>query len=241
MATRISGRTSTWRLRLGNTVLSAASATDTSLVKTRLAQFERVHRSYADAQRKVGSAESQLRAAVGRLEHCDALQDKAVDALFRALIADGQPADQPFAPFGGPTLKGLVRLPFAEEAEAIHQLVAAVLRDEHLGKATIQAAQAAEKAARAVEQALVAVQTMEQRVREARQKRETRGQAWDNGLGSLKLDARAVARAGMPHVYAALFPSRPITKNKAATANPPPVPDTPPAPTTPVTESSNAA
>src|SRR5205085_3757923 len=124
------------RLRKGQAVLSAAREIDTSLVKTRLARFERAHRAYVNANRRVSLAESQLRAAQARLEHGDALQDKAVRALARKLIHDGQPMGNAFAPFGVPTLGTLTRLPFAEEAEAVHQLVAAVLREEKLSKDT---------------------------------------------------------------------------------------------------------
>jgi hypothetical protein len=99
-------------------VLAAARAVDTRLVKGRLARFERVHRSFVNAQRKVDAAESQLRAAQARLAECDAIQDEAVETLARALVADGQPRGNPFDAFGAPAPGTLMRLPFAEEAGA---------------------------------------------------------------------------------------------------------------------------
>ena len=125
-------------------MLSAARGVDTRLVKDRLDRFARVHRTYVNAQRKVDAAEAQLRAAQAHLAECDAIQDDAVETLARALVADGQPRGNPFDAFGAPAPGTLTRLAFAEEAAAVHQLVAAVQRGKDISKATIQAAQAAE-------------------------------------------------------------------------------------------------
>ena len=66
MATRISGKTSTWRLRLGESVLSAARAIDTSPVKARLEDFGRAHHEYAEAQRNGGRGAGAGRADAAR-------------------------------------------------------------------------------------------------------------------------------------------------------------------------------
>jgi hypothetical protein len=71
METRIIGKTSTWRLRLGESVLSAARAIDTSPVKARLEEFDRAHREYTEAHQNVLDAEAQVRAAQMRLAGCD--------------------------------------------------------------------------------------------------------------------------------------------------------------------------
>src|SRR5205814_908217 len=72
---------------------------------------------------------------------------------------------------------------------------------------------------------------MQQGVREARRRRDARGQAWDNALASLKNDARAAAKDGTPHIYATLFPpSRPVPKSKAAAETAPAATNTPPNP-----------
>src|SRR5436309_2391929 len=86
------------RLQIGAGVLSAARAIDTRLVKGRLGRFERAHRAYVAAQRKVDAAESR-RTAQARLAECDAVQDEAVETLARALVADGQPRGNPFEAF----------------------------------------------------------------------------------------------------------------------------------------------
>ncbi len=254
MAKKVIGTCPGWRLRTGESVLSAAREIDTSVVKVRLARFERAHRAYVDANRRVDQADAQLGAAEARLQDCDALQDKALGVLARALIHDGHPIGNAFQPFGALPLGKLTRLPFAQEAAAVHQLVAAVLREDDLAKDTIQAAQAADKAARAVEAALVPVKKMEQGAREARRRRDARGHGWDNALAALKNDARAASRDGTPHVYATLFPpSRVVPKIKPAPATPPAPTDTPatapaapstpstPASAGPTTQTSNAA
>jgi len=105
-------------VRRGESILSAARAIDTSLVKARLERFERAHQDYADAHRKVEAAEGQLRMAEIRVETCDAVQDKAVAALAGALIADGQPYANAFAPFGALPISKLTRLLPRKEAEA---------------------------------------------------------------------------------------------------------------------------
>jgi hypothetical protein len=241
MATRNSRTSAPWRLRRGESILSAARAIDTNPVKARLKRFERAHQDYAGAHQKVETAEAQLRTTEIRVETCDAVQDKAVAALTGALIADGQPFGNALAPFGALPISKLTRLPFAKEAKAVHELVAAVQRDGRLKPATLEAAEAADKAARAVEQALVPLQKMQQGVREARRMRDVRAQAWDAALAALRHDAQAAARDGMPQVYAALFPPSRPSKAKTTTVNAPPVTQSPAAPAPPATETPNAA
>jgi hypothetical protein len=205
------------RLQFGASVLSAARAVDTRLVKDRLGRFERAHRSYVNAQRKVDAAESQLRAAQARLAECDAVQDEAVETLARALVADGQPRGNPFDAFGAVAPGTLTRLPFLEEAEAVHQLVAAVQRNKNVSKPTVEAAQAADKAAQVVEQALAPVAKLQDSVRDARRMRDAVGQGWESALAALRRGTRAAADEGAPELDATLFPpvARAATKSKA--------------------------
>src|SRR5207244_1463599 len=205
------------RLQIGAGVLSAARAIDTRLVKGRLGRFERAHRAYVAAQRKVDAAESQLRGAQARLAECDAIQDDAVETLARALVADGQARGNPFDTFRAPAPGTLMRLPFAEEAEAVRELVAAVQRSKSVSKATIQAAQAAEKAARVVEQALAPVAKLQDSVRDARRMRDAVGQGWESALAALRRGTRAAADEGAPELDATLFlpVARVVTKKKA--------------------------
>jgi len=214
MATRVAKSSPGMRLQLGASVVSAARAVDTRLVKARLGRFARVHGGYVNAQRKVDAAESQLRAAQERLGECDAVQDEAIETLARALVAEGAPRGTPFEGFGGLPPGKLIRLPFAEEAKAVHQLVAAVQRSKTVSKATIQAAQAADKAARAVEQALGPIAKLQDAVRDARRARDAVGQGWESALAALRRGARAAADEGAPDLYATLFPPvvRAVTK-----------------------------
>lgn len=243
MATRIKEETSsTWRLRLGESVLTAAHAIDTSPVKARLEEFERAQQEYAGAHQNIEVAEAQLRAAETELIACQAVQDTAITALAGALIGEGQPVPTPFAVYGGPPFKMLKRMGIARKTDAVHQLVAVLQRDENIRDATKKAAEATDEAARALEQAFVPVKTMRKGVREARRTRDARSHAWDTALGCLRCDARTAARGGKPEIYAAFFPPRrPAMKSSKAAANPPPVPETPAEPTPTVTEPSKAA
>ena len=218
------------RLQIGAGVLSAARAIDTRLVKGRLGRFERAHRAYVAAQRKVDAAESQLRSAQARLAECDAVQDEAVETLARALVADGQPRGNPFEAFGAPAPGTLTRLVFAEEAEAVHALVAAAQRSKGVSKATLQAAQTADKAARVVVQALAPVAKLQYTARQhARRTRDAVAQGWESTLAALKRGARAAADEGAPDLYPTLFLPviRAITKSKTPKEQAPPVTATP--------------
>lgn len=229
MAARLRTTSPGLRLQLGGSVLSAARAVDTRLVKDRLGRFARMHRTYVGAQEKVDTAESKLRAAQARLAECDTVLDEAVETLAGVLCADGAPRGNPFDAFGAPSPGTLMRLPFAEEAEGVHQLVAAVERSKGASKATLQAAQAAEKAAKAVEEALVPIAKLQDNVRDARRARDAVGQGWESALASLKRGARAAADEGAPDLYPTLFPPvvRAVTKNKGTEEAGPAAPPTP--------------
>src|SRR5882724_10204899 len=110
----------------------------------------------------------------------------------------------------------LTRLVFAEEAGAVQALVAAVQRSKGVSKATVQAAQAADKAARVVVQALAPVAKLQDTVRDARRSRDAVAQGWESALAALKRGARAAADEGAPDLYPTLFTPviRAITKSK---------------------------
>jgi len=232
MAIRTIGTSPGARVQAGASVLAAAKAVDTRLVKGRLAAFERAHRSYVEAQRKVDAAETQLHAAQARLGETDAVQDDAVEKLARALVADGQPRNNPFAAFGAPSPSGLTRLSCADEVKGVHRLVAAVQRNKSLSKPAQLAAQAADKAARAVEQALAPLDKLQGAVREARHTRDAVAQTWESTLAALKRGVRAAADDGAPQLYATLFShsARSTTKNSMVVPPPPVSAAAPPAP-----------
>ena len=233
MAVRMKNTSPGTRLQLGASVLSAARAVDTRLVKERFQRFEQVHRNYVSAQRKVDTAEDALRAAQTRLAELDLEQDEAVEALACAVATDGAPRKNPFESLGALPPFKLTRLNFAEEAAAIHKLVVTVLRSKTVSEATIKAAKAADKAASTVEQAIVPIAKLENAVRDARRLRDTVGQKWESALAALRRGTRAAADEGAPELDAMLFPPvpRPVQKKKVPDEPAPAVQETPPTPT----------
>ncbi|HVO22037.1 MAG TPA: hypothetical protein VMW56_00250 [Candidatus Margulisiibacteriota bacterium] len=231
METKKAGMSPGNRLETGTVVLAAAQVVDVELVKPRLTAFASAQQSYAEAQRNVETAEAQLVKGQARLSRCDAVQDDAVEALARALLADGQPRRNPFAAFGGAPPWAIKKLKAAPEAKAVHQLTGAVQRSNMVSKAVLEAAQAADAAARTVEAALLPIEKLQLALRDARHTRDAIGQTWNTALAALKRGARAAADDGAPGLYTALFGrlTRPNTRKNAKT---PPAPPAPPAPAT---------
>lgn len=212
MATQMNTARPGFRMQLGASVLAAARAVDTTLVKERLKRFEQAHKAYTAAQKKVDAAESNLRSGQARLADFDAVQDDAVDALARALVMDGQPRANPFDAFGAPAPGMLTRLAFNEAAAVVHQLVAAVLRSKGVTEPTVQAAHAANKAAAALEQEIGPVAKLQDDVRDARRMRDAVAQLWESALAALRRGTKAAADDGAPNLHATLFP--PVTRTR---------------------------
>jgi len=134
------------------------------------------------------------------------MQDEAVETLARALVGDGHRRRNPFAAFGGPSPSKLSRLPFADEAEAVHHLVTAIQRSTGMmTQRTSYAARAADKAAEAVEQAIVRVKQVEASVYDARRLRDAVGRGWHSAYTALKRGVRAAGDEGAPELDAMLF------------------------------------
>jgi hypothetical protein len=214
-------------LQLGSSLLSAAREVDTRLVKDRLQRFAEVHKSYASAARKVDAAESELAAALARVEKLDAVQDHALEQLALALANDGQPRKNPFAAFGADSPSVIANAGFGDEADEIQRLVATVVRSKGVSGATIQAAQAADKSARAVQQACVAITRLEQAVLEARRKRDAIAKVWQSALAAHRRGARAAADDGAPDLYPTLFRTPTRAKSTTKTTETPTDPQTP--------------
>jgi hypothetical protein len=193
------------RLETGAIILAAAQVADTALIKPRLTAFTKTHRSYAEAQRDVGAAEDRLRSAQTQLMRGDAVQDEAVEALARVLLAEGQPRANPFVAYGAPTPWGIKRMWCMDEAKAIHNLVAAIQRNKAASEATLQAARAADEAALAVEKAVLSADHMQMALREARLYRNAIGHRWETDLAALKRAVRSAEDDGAPGLHAALF------------------------------------
>ena len=147
----------------------------------------------------------------------------AVEALARALVGDGHRRRRPFTAFGAPSPSTLARLPLADEASAVHQLVRAIELTTPIGKRTSQAARGADRAARAVARAMIRVEKAEARVRAARRTRDAVGRSWHTAYAALGHVARAARHEGAPELHAVLFPpaSHVAAKRKRRVVAPP--------------------
>ncbi|MGD0949949.1 MAG: hypothetical protein ABSA52_21290 [Candidatus Binatia bacterium] len=211
------------QLKLGAAILAAARTADTRLIKDRLAAFEQAQRRYADSHGKVQQLETDLGKAQAQFRTD---QQAVVDALARALVADGQPLRNPFGAFGAASMGVLMHMPPTDAAKALPELIAGMRRSKMLGKQTLQAVQGAEKVTRGLEQAVTRLETLGTAVRDARSSRDAVAPAWDAALGALKRGARAAADDGATTLYATLF-SRPARANGKNHKPAPPAAPTP--------------
>lgn len=223
MSTIHVGKSAGPQLKLGAAILAAARTADTRLIKDRLAAFEHAQHRYADAHAKVQQVEADLGKAQAQFRTD---QQAVVDALARALVADGQPLRNPFAAFGAASMGVLMHMPPTDAAKALPELLAAIRRSKMLGKLTLQAVQGAEKVTRGLEQAVTRLDTLATAVRDARSSRDAVAPAWDAALGALKRGARAAADDGATTLYATLFdrPARTNAKNHKPAPAPAPTP-----------------
>ena len=239
METRIAPRKPGARLNTGAAILTNAQAVNTKPVKGRLDAFAAAHRRYCEAQRKVDKAEAALGNGQARLAHLDADQDDAVEALALCLANDGQPRTQPFGSLSNFGPAKLKTLPVADEAKAIHDLVATLQRNKSLSHATRSAAQNAERAAQRLEAALPPLETLRTALKAARSLRDTIAQTWDANLTALRLAARGAAATDVPGLPSALFGRRTRATPKAKGATQAPTQISSPAPTNPASAGPN--
>lgn len=220
------------QLQAGESILAAARTVDTRLVELRVAALEKAQQDYVAAHAKVQEAEANLAAAQVKLGELDADQDTAVDRLARELINEGKSRINPFSGVGSYSPNALMRLPFAEEAEAIRQLVSGLRRAPGIGKASLNAAVTAEEAAQAVERGVAELDALQAAIRNARHSRDAVAQVWATAVGALKRGAAAAADDGGHGLYKALFerpaPAAGTARRRTAAAKSPAQP--PPAP-----------
>lgn len=225
METKIAPRKPSARLDTGAAILNNAQAINTKPVKGRLDAFAAAHRSYAEAQRKVDAVEAALATEQARLAQLDADQDDAVEALALSLSNDGQPRNNPFANFSNLGPGRLKSMAVADEAKAIHTLVATLQRSKSLSPATLGAAQNAEQAAQKLEAALPALAALRGDLKSARSFRDSVAHNWDANLTALRLAARGAAATEVPGLYTALFGRKARLTTRAKGAAQPPAPD----------------
>ena len=218
------------RLKTGATILAAMRVVNTKPVQKRLDAFAAAHRAYGDAQAKVDAADAELRAGQAQVVQLDAEQDAALEALALCLANNGQSREKPFAAFNADSPARIKTMPFAEEAQAIHALVASLRIDTSLSQATLDAAQRAEQAAQKVEAALVPLDALRNTLSAAREVRDNLASAWDTSLAVLRRGALAEGDNGAPGLYTSLFGRRSRAKKakpvpvQAAPATTPPTP-----------------
>ncbi|MGD0950549.1 MAG: hypothetical protein ABSA52_24430 [Candidatus Binatia bacterium] len=222
------GRSPGPQIKLGAAILAAARTADTQLIKDRLAVFGQAQQRYAEAHAKVQQIEAEL-AKVQAQFRTD--QHAVVDALARALVADGQPLRNPFASFGAARMGSLMHMPSVDAGKALPELLAAIRRSKVVGKLTLQAVQNGEKVTSGMEQVVARLEKLGTAVRDARSSRDAVAPTWEAALGALRRGARAAADEGAPTLYATLFnrPARSNAKNHKAAPAPAPTP--PPAAT----------
>lgn len=204
------------RLRRGVGILASMKTLDTKRVDDRLNALARVQEGLLVSQTALDIAEAKVKDARDRIDACDEEQCRAVEVLARALVADGQPRDKPFAAFGGPPPGKLKALPALEEAAAIHALAAEVKRSSKVSPAVIDAATAADRAAAKVELAAAGVPKLEATAAEARALRDSRQLEWDEAESALRRLARLVEEEGGGPLYSRGFPRRAPTSPRAA-------------------------
>lgn len=219
------------RLQVGLSILAAARTINSKLISARLAAFEAAQNGYQDAHEKVGGAEMRQRTAKTATKELVADLRKALQAVIRGLINDGQPRLNPFEAFGVAAPAALMALPIAEKAQTIHRLVAAIQREaEHFSKATLDATQALDAAVQAVERGMSLIESRGAAVLDARHARDAAGKTWTNAFRSLKRGARAAFDDGGAQIYEILFdrPNPPRAKAAKPTPTAGPAPATPP-------------
>ncbi len=212
------------RVAAGDSLLAAATTSDTSRVKARLTTFTSAHRTLVKAQEALDAAELTLSARRATVAERDVDQDDSVDAVASALVGDGLPRVNPFKGLSTHAPTQLKKLGYAAEAKAVTALVGKARKRKDLSPKTLAKLTAAEKAAKAVTTALAAVEPALNATAGARSRRDALVQPWETAFAALKRGARAAEDDGATGLFAALFestaPARKPAKKKPAA--PPP-------------------
>lgn len=210
------------RVVMGNTVLDAAKAIDTSAVKARLTAFARAHREYLILEAKVRKAEEVLRAQQVKLGEADARQDEATEALAEVLIKEGMPRTNPFKPLGFPAPAVIVKMDSTEEAQVLLKLAKRAAAPRETPRVVVSAARAAARAAQSVLKAAAPLGRLTEAHRIALGHRDALAQRWEKTFAALKQDARAATEEGAAEIYDALFgalsPRRSSTRTRTRKA-----------------------
>ena len=210
------------RINAGDIVVAAAATRDTRAVKKQFAAFAAQHRNFCTAHKKIDDAESKLHAVRDRIASLDVLQDLAIDRLVVALIGDGLPRLNAFAPFRAPAPSALKQMGDIAEAKESLALVKNIKQRKGLSKATLAATAAVEKIAKEIQSVAAPIAKLEADVATALKFRKGYAQSWSNAFAALKHAALAAEDDGARGLYDTLFvrvASKPA-KKKSAKAKP---------------------
>jgi len=211
----------TQRMDVGEAILAAAQLTDTTTVADPLRAFVDAHAVFTEAQTAVAVAQRGVDEVADDIGNLATHMHEAVDTLVRSLMMDGGERPNPLVAYGDTSSYALNRLVPAEAAPAVRRLLKVVFNDRNLSATSRAAAESADRTAQAVVDALPAIEPLEAKLREARRRRDTLGDRWDEALTVLRHGARYADSAGAHGLYDVLFGRarrRPSRKNKRATA-----------------------
>ncbi len=216
MATLAPGKSPGKRIVVGDQVLCAVDAVDTSTIAVRVASFKKAHLLYSAAEMAVRKMAQALRTRQEVVFDADVALNVAVDLLANALPADGFPRQNPFRVFGAPTPSALKAMGMAGGANEVLALEKAVLMKSSISPRSADAARAAGDAARKVQAALKPLAKLQKARIDAMARRDALAPGWSKALASLKLAAMAADDEGHAGLFAALFDRPAPAKKRAA-------------------------
>jgi len=211
------------RLRAGDTVLAAAKTIDTKRVAPQLRAFEAAHAELTTVQQAAEALKTRRLELPARINEAGLDQRMALDALARAMIADGADIQNPFANLDSPTLRTLLSMRPAAAAQALRGLLPQLQRVDTLSDASRAALQTLERALAAVEELRNRKDEIARAENSANQTGTAIGHRWSSTFDALKHACRLAASEGTPQLLNVLFhsaakPTATRSRNKANAA-----------------------
>ena len=193
------------RIDTGNLVLSAATSVASAPIAKPLKAFTSAHKAFASADARVVKADENVRKQQEVVGMRDAMQDLAIDALARQLIASGAPKANPFKPLGFAAPSTLQNMGYGAEAKEAQRLASAVKRAKGMSKGALLAASLLDKTAKEVESGLKELPRLLDARKAAIAARDGAAQAWETTFAALKLGAAFADSQGAKGLHEALF------------------------------------
>lgn len=193
------------RIETGNLVLSAAKSVASAPIAKPLKAFTSAQKAFAAADARVVKADENVRKQQEVVGMRDAMQDQAVDALARQLIASGSPKANPFKPLGFAAPSTLQTMGYGAEAKEARKLASMILKGKKMAKGALEAAALLERTAKEVEVSLKELPALLGARKAAIAARDGAGQAWETTFAALKLGAAFADTQGAKGLHDALF------------------------------------